>query len=131
MMASEKQHRGPGKGILHAGQRVITLLIGIVETRLRLAVTELEEEKTRLIRLLLLTGLTLLFSAFALASLIILLICAVDSEYRLYAASCITALLFAGAIIFGFCTLYGSRKSTLLKATRKELKNDREYLEDN
>jgi len=41
-----------------------------------------------------------------------------------------TAVLFALAIIFGLWTLAKSRRSTLLNATRKELKSDRKLLED-
>jgi len=38
---SENQSHGPGKGVFNVGQRVVTTLVGMVETRVRLAVAEL------------------------------------------------------------------------------------------
>jgi uncharacterized membrane protein YqjE len=104
--------------------------VGIVETRVRLAVVELEEEKANLIQMLLMIGLTMLFTAFGLMSLMVLIIWAVDAQYRLMAIGITTAVLFALALIFGLWTLAKSRRSTLLSATRKELKSDRQLLED-
>ena len=66
------------------GQRIVTLLAEMVETRLRLVVVELEEEKANLFQLLIMTGLTLLFAAFGLMSLLVLVIWAVDAQYRLH-----------------------------------------------
>lgn len=54
----------------------------MVETRLRLAAVELEEEKANLIQLLVMAGLTLLLTAFGLMSLLILIFWAIDPLYR-------------------------------------------------
>jgi len=129
MLGSQQSH-GPGKGVINIGQRIITLLVGMVETRIRLAVVELEEEKARLIQILLMVGLTMLFTAFGLMSLIVLIIWSVDAQYRLMAISITTVVLFALATIFGFSALAKSRRSTLLRSTRKELKSDRKLLEE-
>jgi len=129
-MADYQQSQGPGKGVVNIGQRIITTLVGIVETRVRLAVVELEEEKANLIQMLIMIGLTMLFTAFGLMSLMVLIIWAVDAQYRLMAIGITTAVLFALSIIFGLWTLAKSRRSTLLNATRKELKSDRKLLED-
>ncbi|OON38645.1 hypothetical protein BTJ39_17470 [Izhakiella australiensis] len=128
-MTDLQQNQGPGKGVISIGQRIITTLVGIVETRVRLAVVELEEEKANLIQMLLMIGLTMLFTAFGLMSLMVLIIWAVDAQYRLMAIAITTAVLFALALIFGLWTLAKSRKSSLLRATRKELENDRQLLE--
>ncbi|RLR18120.1 hypothetical protein D8L93_03700 [Sodalis-like symbiont of Bactericera trigonica] len=53
----------------------------MVETRLRLAVVELEEEKFNLIQMLMIAGITLLFAAFSLMSLLVLVILAIDQLY--------------------------------------------------
>ncbi len=53
-------HAGPGQRVFSIGQRIVTLLVEMVETRLRLVVVELEEEKANLFQLLIATGLTLL-----------------------------------------------------------------------
>ena len=127
---SENQSHGPGKGVFNVGQRVVTTLVGMVETRVRLAVAELEEEKANLIQMLIMVGLTMLFTAFGLMSLMVLIIWAVDAQYRLMAIAITTGVLFALALIFGLWTLRKSRQSTLLRHTRKELDTDRTLLEE-
>ncbi|MDU6926056.1 phage holin family protein [Franconibacter helveticus 513] len=122
--------QGPGKSVLGIGQRMVTIIVEMVETRLRLAVVELEEEKANVIQLLLMLGLTMLFAAFGLMSLMVLIIWAVDPQYRLNAIIATTAVLFLLAIICGVWALKKSRQSTLLRHTRGELANDRALLED-
>ncbi len=73
----------------------------------------------------------MLFTAFGLMSLMVLIIWAVDAQYRLMAIAITTGVLFLLALIFGLWTLRKSRQSTLLRHTRKELANDRDLLEDN
>ncbi|VEC01116.1 Inner membrane protein yqjE [Cedecea lapagei] len=129
-MADSHQSQGPGKSVLGIGQRLVTILVGMVETRLRLAVVELEEEKAHLVQLLLMLGLTMLFAAFGLMSLMVLIIWAVDAQYRLNAMIATTAVLLSLALIGGIWTLRKSRQSTLLRHTRRELENDRALLEE-
>ncbi|AFJ45581.1 phage holin family protein [Shimwellia blattae] len=129
-MADSRIPQGPGKSVLNTGQRILTLLVGIAETRLRLAIVELEEEKSRLFRLLLATGLTLLFTAFGLMSLLVMIIWAVDPQYRLQVLIWTTAILFVLAIAGGLWTLSAAKRSTLLFHSRQELKKDRDLLED-
>ncbi|MEE9656589.1 phage holin family protein [Kluyvera ascorbata] len=130
-MNDSHQAQGPGKNILGIGQRIVTLVVQMVETRLRLAVVELEEEKANLIQLLLMAGLTLLFTAFGLMSLLVLIMWAVDPQYRLIVMVATTATLLLLAIVGGIWTLSKARRSTLLRHTRHELANDRTLLEDN
>ncbi|WP_210500917.1 phage holin family protein [Pantoea ananatis] len=130
-MTDSQQNHGPAKGVINIGQRIVTTLVGMVETRVRLAVVELEDEKANIIQMLLMLGLTMLFTAFGLMSLMVLIIWAVDAQYRLMAIAITTGVLFLLALIFGLWTLRKSRQSTLLRHTRKELANDRDLLEDN
>ncbi|WP_368893479.1 phage holin family protein [Kluyvera ascorbata] len=130
-MSDSHQAQGPGKNILGIGQRIVTLVVQMVETRLRLAVVELEEEKANLIQILLMAGLTLLFTAFGLMSLLVLIMWAVDTQYRLIVMVATTATLLLLAIVGGIWTLSKARRSTLLRHTRHELANDRALLEDN
>ncbi|MFH7827572.1 phage holin family protein [Kluyvera chengduensis] len=130
-MSDSHQAQGPGKNILGIGQRIVTLVVQMVETRLRLAVVELEEEKANLFQLLLMAGLTLLFTAFGLMSLLVLIMWAVDPQYRLIVMVATTATLLLLAIVGGIWTLRKARRSTLLRHTRHELANDRTLLEDN
>lgn len=129
-MAEQRQPQGPGQGVFAITQRIITLLVGMVETRIRLAVIELEEEKTHLVQLLLMAGVTLLFTAFGLVSLLILLFWAIDPAYRLVALSVATAVLLLLALIGFIWTLAKARRSTLLATTRKQLEIDRALLEE-
>ena len=129
-MSQSPHAPGPGKNILGIGQRIVTLVVQMVETRLRLAVVELEEEKANLIQILLMAGLTLLFTAFGLMSLLVLIMWAVDPQYRLIVMVATTATLLLLAIVGGIWTLRKARRSTLLRHTRHELANDRALLED-
>lgn len=129
-MADSRQTQGPGKSVLGIGQRLVTIIVGMVETRVRLAVVELEEEKAHLVQLLLMLGLTMLFAAFGLMSLMVLVFLVVDPQYRLDAIIATTVILLGLALIGGIWTLRKSRQSTLLRHTRRELENDRELLED-
>lgn len=131
MMSEKPQTRaqGPAKGVLDIGQRILTILVNMVETRLRLAVIELEEEKANLVQLLLMAGITLLFTAFGLMSLLLLIFWAVDPAYRLIALGTTTAVLLSLALVGIIWTLSKARRSTLLNATRKQLELDRSTLE--
>ncbi|HCT4456848.1 TPA: phage holin family protein [Escherichia coli] len=131
-MADTHHAQGPGKSVLGIGQRIVSIMVEMVETRLRLAVVELEEEKANLFQLLLMLGLTMLFAAFGLMSLMVLVIWAVDPQYqyRLNAMIATTVVLLLLALIGGIWTLRKSRKSTLLRHTRHELANDRQLLEE-
>ncbi|MTD37966.1 hypothetical protein GIX45_04815 [Erwinia sp. CPCC 100877] len=129
-MVNNRQHQGPANRLVGIGQRVLTLLIQMVETRLRLAVVELEEEKARLFQLLLLLGLTMLFAAFGLMSLLVLIIWAIDPQYRLTVMIATTATLLLLALIGAIWTLRKARATSLLRYTRRELKTDRELLEE-
>ena len=50
-MADTHHAQGPGKSVLGIGQRIVSIMVEMVETRLRLAVVELEEEKANLFQL--------------------------------------------------------------------------------
>ncbi|CAJ0990840.1 phage holin family protein [Pantoea sp. Nvir] len=128
-MAHSRQRYGPGKGVFNIGQRIITILVSMLETRIRLAVIELQAEKFNLIQLLLISGLTVLFTAFSMMSLIVLIIWAIDPQYRLMAICIITGIFFLLAIIFGLWSLRKSHRSTLLRHTLQELEIDRQLLE--
>ena len=91
---------------------------------------ELVEEKANLFQLLLMLGLTMLFAAFGLMSLMVLIIWAVDPQYRLNVMIGTTVVLLLAALIGGIWTMRKVRHSTLLRHTRQELANDRSLLED-
>ncbi len=111
------------------GQRIVTIIVEMVETRLRLAVVELEEEKANLFQLLLMVGLTMLFAAFGLMSLMVLVIWAIDPQYRLNAMIATTVVLLVLALIGGirlcakrvsprYCAIRGTNWLTIGKFWR-------------
>ncbi len=128
-MAEQSKVQGPGKGVFNTIYRIATIVVGMIETRVRLAVIELEEEKATLIQLLIMVGITLLFTAFGLMSLLVLVIWAIDPAYRLIALGTTTAVLLSLALIGVIWTVTKARCSTLLGSTRKQLETDRELLE--
>jgi uncharacterized membrane protein YqjE len=129
-MADSHHAHGPGKSVFGIGQRIVTIMVEMVETRLRLAVVELEEEKANLFQMLLMLGLTMLFAAFGLMSLMVLIIWAIDPQYRLDAMIATTAVLLLLALIGGIWTMVKAKRSTFMRHTRNELANDRALLED-
>jgi len=109
--------------------RIATVMVSIVESRVRLAVIELEEEKANIFQLLLMVGITLILTAFGLMSLLVVLFWAIDPAYRLTAIATTTGVLLLLAVILGAMTLAKAKRSTLLSLTRKQLDVDRALLE--
>ncbi|QAV23630.1 phage holin family protein [Proteus hauseri] len=128
-MSESQRPQGPASGVLTSISRIGTIVIGMIETRLSLIAVELEEEKTTLIQLILMAGITLLLTAFGLMSLLILIFWVIDPEYRIYALAITTAVLLIGALIGAIMTLRKSRNSTLLGDTRQQLELDKRLLE--
>ncbi|MBI6529385.1 phage holin family protein [Proteus vulgaris] len=128
-MSDTQRPQGPASGVLNSLSRIGAIVIGMVETRLQLIAIELEEEKTTLIQLILMAGITLLLTAFGLMSLLILLFWVIPLEYRIYALAITTAVLLFCALIGAIMTLKKARNSTLLGDTRQQLELDKRLLE--
>ncbi|MCW2257793.1 putative membrane protein YqjE [Providencia alcalifaciens] len=124
----QQERQGPGKGVLNTLQRIASIAVQMVETRIQLIAVELEEEKATLIQLILMAGITLLFTAFGLMCLIGLIFWSVDPIYRYQALAITTGVLVLLAIIGAIWTLKRARQSTLLGATREQLKKDSKAL---
>lgn len=124
----QQQRQGPGKGVLNTLQRIASIAVQMVETRIQLIAVELEEEKTTLIQLILMAGITLLFTAFGLMCLLGLIFWSVDPVYRYQALAITTGVLILLAIIGAIWTLNKAKQSTLLGATREQLKKDSKAL---
>ncbi|MCT8264441.1 phage holin family protein [Proteus terrae] len=128
-MSETQRPQGPASGVLNSLSKIGAIVIGMVETRLRLIAIELEEEKTTLIQLILMSGVTLLLTAFGLMSLLILIFWVIPPEYRIYALAITTATLLFCALIGAIMTLRKARNSTLLGDTRQQLELDKRLLE--
>ncbi|MDX3773878.1 phage holin family protein [Chromatiaceae bacterium AAb-1] len=125
-----QSRQGPASGLFSLSKRILSQLVAMAESRLRLAAIELEEEKLQLTRLLLLAGISLLCLAFALMSLLILICWAIDPVYRFTALSIMTATLFILAVAGISLTLRKSRQTNILAETRRQLKQDLQTLQE-
>lgn len=122
----------PGGGLVHSLRRLADTAVGIVQVRLELFGTELEQEKQRLFDALLWAALGLLMVGLALVLALGFVVLLFQEGYRLPAVGVLT-LLFAGG---GWWLLRRAREA--LKAgdggpfalTLGELRRDRTGLED-
>ena len=83
MKTGNTQPHGPSRSLIDNIHRVFTTLTGILHIRLELIPIELEEEKKNTLGLLLMVGLTLIFTVFGVISLLIFILLSVSPEHRL------------------------------------------------
>lgn len=119
-----KIYNGPSKRLLNRGTYFLTTLMKSFESRLKLVVVEIEEEKGRIFKTLLLVGASLLFLTFGLMSLMILIMWAIEPEKRILVLYITTFVLFLLSIILGVCARRGLNYSNFLKETRKQINID-------
>ncbi|ERS88816.1 hypothetical protein Q671_07825 [Halomonas sp. PBN3] len=112
-----------------AGKRLLGSLLATGETRLRLAVLELEEERARLVGLLLLAGLALILLLLGIGVLTTLVIVAFWDSYRLTAIGVSAGVLLGGGLLLCLRVLQLARRRTLLASTLRHLATDRELIE--
>ncbi|MEX0445904.1 phage holin family protein [Xenorhabdus sp. SGI246] len=129
-MTQSSHSQGPGKGIFNTLRRVVTLVVGMVETRIQLAAVELEESAATLVQLLLLVGFTLLFAALGIICLLMLVFLAVDPAYQATVIAIAAGTLLLLAVFGTIWTIRKSRRLTFLNATREQLRIDRKMLEN-
>ncbi|BAH83421.1 phage holin family protein [Candidatus Ishikawella capsulata] len=127
-MADTRQINGPAKGIIHLAEKIIFILIKIIETRIRLGIVELEAERANIIQMLLMIGLTLLFTTFGLASCLVLLILSVNIKYSVIIVSSTACLFFVCAFCLSVWVFQKSRESRLLIYSLRELREDQELM---
>lgn len=115
---------GPSGSMVAVAKKLISTSTEIIHTRLQLAANELEEEKSRLFRLLLLTGLSLVFTALGAVSLLVYALLIADPSDRpatlLHASVAFIILaVIAGAVVF-----FTAGRTSLLTETRRQLGQD-------
>jgi len=118
-----------GSGILVSLRALAATLIELLYTRLELLVTELEEERLRLLQLLFWAAAALLFFAIGLLLLILLLVVLFWDHYRVMAI-----VVIAGAFLgLGIFTAIRVRnlaqaRPRLLSTSLEQLSKDKEQL---
>ena len=120
---------GPTQRVFSAAKRLLRSLVANSETRLRLAVLELEEERARLLTLILLAGASLLFLLLGVATLTALVVVIFWDSYRLLAIGASAGVLIGASLLLAFIAAHQARRHTLLKETLKQLAADRALLE--
>lgn len=118
------------RGLLASLRTLVTTLVAIVATRLAILMTELELEKIRLARMLLLGVAAVFFAAMALTFLSLLVLMLFWDEHRLAALGSISAFYTVLALGTIWLLRHGMRqKSRLFSVSLGELHKDRLELE--
>jgi len=123
------ESQGPAQRLFTAARRLLGSLLATGETRLRLAVLELEEERARLVGLLLIVGLSLILLMLGIGVLTTLVIVAFWDTYRLTAIAASALLLLSGGALLALRAVQLAKRRTLLVSTLKHLATDRDLLE--
>ena len=121
-----------GSGIFTSLKRLATNLIGIIETRGSLFVTELHEEKLRLIQMLIWTVLAVVLGALGLVlvTLLVILACWNNQQHLLIALAILSSLYLLGAVMAA-CFLrkaLNGGKTKPFEETLNQLRKDRACL---
>ncbi len=121
--------QGPAQRLFTATRRLLGSLLATGETRLRLAVLELEEERARLMGLLLLAGLALILLLLGIGVLTTLVIVAFWDTHRLTAIAVSAGVLLGSGLLLCLWVMRLARRRTLLVSTLKHLATDRDLAE--
>jgi uncharacterized membrane protein YqjE len=122
--------RAQASGLIDSLKGVARTSVEIVHSRLELLVTELSEEQSRLIELVLVAGLALLTLFLGIVFAAFLVVAAFwDTPYRLWAPGIIALVLVAGAAALWLVfTKKAKAKGKAFAATLHELATDIEHL---
>ncbi|MCW4150994.1 phage holin family protein [Halomonas sp. 18H] len=121
--------QGSPQRLFDAGKRLLGSILATGETRLRFAVVELEEERARLVTLLLLAGLSMILLLLGLGVLTTLVVVAFWESHRLLAIAVSAGVLLTGGVGLAAWVMHLARRPTLLAGTLKHLALDRELVE--
>jgi uncharacterized membrane protein YqjE len=118
-----------GGGILQSLRNLAATFVAVLHTRLELLVTEIEEERVRLLQVLLWAAAALFCLGVGVLLLVILLIALFWETHRIAVIGILAAVFLAG----GFAIAAGTRnlmqgRSRLFSATLDELARDKDQL---
>lgn len=121
----------PGAGLAHSLRRLAGTLLAILQTRLELLATEVEEEKLRLGGLLAHAVAAFFFLGFGFVLLALLLTVLLWDSHRLLALGVATALFLGVGGASAFVVVRRAQAgSRLFAASLAELARDRDALDD-
>lgn len=130
MIKRENHRQGPSHGLVENIRRFFAVLTGMLHTRLELAIAELEEEKSNITGLLVVVGLTLIFTVFGVISLLFFILLSAAPEYRLMILGSASAVFFVLAFVFGIIIRRRIARGGMLQETRKQLRKDLDMLKE-
>jgi uncharacterized membrane protein YqjE len=126
---SEQGEREPATGILQSLRNLATTLVALLQNRLELLATDLEEERIRLLQLLFWAAAALFFFALGVLMITVLVVLLVWESHRL-AGIVVLAVVFL-AIGVGLAIVVRNRmhlRSRLFSASLDELAKDKDRL---
>lgn len=127
--AEPKPEGAPFGGLMQSLRGLVATLLEAVQTRLQLLATEVEEERLRILQLLLWGALSLLFTVLGLVMLTFFVVLVFWDTDRVLATFVIAAVYLAiGALLAFRVRARARRKSRLFAATLAELDKDRDRL---
>ncbi len=116
-------------GLLHSAQGLLASVLALARTRLELFGTELQEEITRLVFVMIGAVVVLVLATLGVGFAALALVIAVGAQYRSIAAASIALVLIAvAAVAWWSLRALGRDKPRLFSATLAELEHDREAL---
>jgi uncharacterized membrane protein YqjE len=116
-------------GLFGSLRRLLATLLGIVSTRIELLANEWEEERLRLVRMILFALLAVFCFCMGMVLLTILIVVLFWRDNALLAAALLGGVYFAAAALFGWLLLRLLRqRTTLFSASLAELHKDRHQL---
>jgi uncharacterized membrane protein YqjE len=127
--AAADEPRGPVSGIFRSIAQLLATAIGIVQTRLELLSTELQEEVHRVAEIVIWSVVAFIAAGMGLLLLALAVIFVFWDTHRVVASIGVTSAFFALAVVAALVLRAKVRgKPPLLDATLAELKKDRDQL---
>ena len=115
-------------GLMQSLRSLAATALGVLQTRFELLVCEIEEERSRILQLLLWGSAALLFFAFSLLMLTFVVIAAFWDTHRLLAAVLLGAVYLAIAVTLAAGARRRMQRPRLFTASMDELAKDRDTL---
>lgn len=120
---------GAGSGILHSLRNLAATLVTLLQTRLELLVTELEEERLRFLQILFWGAAALLFFLIGLQLLVVLVVVLFWDSYRIAAVLVLAGVFLALGVVMAIGARNLSQaRSRLLSTSLDELAKDKDRL---
>lgn len=126
---SEPASGDAGAGIVQSLRNLAATLVALLRTRFELLATEIEEERIRLLQLLLWAAVALFFFAVGIVLLVILFVAVFWDSYRITAIVTLAGIFLAAGVGAAMCVrnLIKARPR-LFSASLEELARDKDQL---